>query len=218
MIVMALDNQLAALRAEYETEGLARAMLADDPIVQFEMWMNQAIDAGVEQANTMILSTADVHGLPSSRAVLLKKYDERGFVFFTNLDSRKGKDLASNPRASLCFLWLDLHRQVRVEGPITFVAASESDEYFASRPREAQLAAGASPQSQPVADRATLESLVAELAERTGDGEVSRPSHWGGVRVDPVTIEFWQGRLHRLHDRFTYRRSGDTWEIERLAP
>lgn len=218
VIVMAVDDQLASLRAEYETEGLSRAMLDDDPIVQFGQWMDQAIDAGVEQANAMILSTADVRGRPSSRAVLLKGCDERGFVFFTNLESRKGQELSSNPYASLCFLWLDLHRQVRVTGQITYVSQEESDEYFALRPRQSQLASAASPQSRRVADRATLESLVAALAEETGDGNVVRPPSWGGIRVKPETVEFWQGRLHRLHDRFNYRRSGDGWVIERLAP
>ena len=215
---MSANQQLAALRTEYETNGISRASMQSDPIAQFARWMDEAVSAGVAQANAMVLATADVHGRPSSRAVLLKEADERGFVFFTNLESRKGRELQSNPSASLCVLWMDLHRQVRIDGPISFVSDEESDAYFGSRPRDSQLASAASPQSQRVADRAELEDMVAEVARSAGDGDVVRPPHWRGVRVHPVSIEFWQGRLHRLHDRFEYRRAADGWTIERLAP
>ena len=215
---MSANQQLAALRTEYETNGLSRESMQSDPIAQFGRWMDEAISAGVAQANAMVLATADVHGRPSSRAVLLKEVDERGFVFFTNLESRKGRELRSNPSASLCVLWMDLHRQVRIDGPITFVTDEESDAYFGSRPRDSQLASAASPQSQRVVNRAALEDMVADVARLAGDGAVVRPPHWRGVRVHPVSIEFWQGRLHRLHDRFVYQRAADGWTIDRLAP
>ena len=215
---MAVNRKLAELRTDYETTGLSRASLAPDPVSQFDRWMNEAIAAGVPQANAMVLSTSDSGGRASSRAVLLKDYGERGFLFFTNLESRKGRELLSNPWAALCFVWIDLHRQVRLEGPIEFASDRESDEYFESRPRQSQLASAASPQSRVVADQRSLRILVEKLSAATGDGPVSRPGHWAGVRVRPDTVEFWQGRPHRLHDRLVYTRHGDGWTIERLAP
>ena len=208
---------LADLRIEYETQGLDRSMLSDDPIEQFDRWMQAAIDGGLSQPNTMVLATADAHGRPSARAVLLKGFDARGFVLYTNLESRKGRELSANPQASLCFVWLELHRQVRIEGSIEMVDAADSDAYFSSRPREAQIASAASPQSRPVASRGALEALFGELERQSADGVV-RPDEWGGVRVVPHTIEFWQGRPHRFHDRLVYRSTDDGWEIERLAP
>ncbi len=215
---MAVNRKLAELRTDYETTGLSRASLAPDPVSQFDRWMNEAIEAGVPQANAMVLSTSDSGGRASSRAVLLKDYGEQGFLFFTNLESRKGRELLSNPWAALCFVWIDLHRQVRLEGPIEFASDRESDEYFESRPRQSQLASAASPQSRVVADQRSLRILVEKLSAATGDGPVSRPGHWAGVRVRPDTVEFWQGRPHRLHDRLVYTRQGDGWTIERLAP
>ena len=215
---MAVNQKLAELRTDYETTGLSRASLAPDPVSQFDRWMNEAIEAGVPQANAMVLSTSDTGGRASSRAVLLKDYGEQGFLFFTNLESRKGRELLSNPWAALCFVWIDLHRQVRLEGPIEFASDRESDEYFESRPRQSQLASAASPQSRVVADQRSLRILVEKLSAATGDGPVSRPGHWAGVRVRPDTVEFWQGRPHRLHDRLVYTRQGDGWTIERLAP
>jgi len=215
---MAINEQLAALRAEYESTGLRRHDLTDDPLDQFAHWMQDAIDAGVYEANTMVLSTADVHGRPSARAVLLKQYDERGFVFYTNLESRKGAELASNPRAALTFMWLDLHRQVRIEGPTAPTSAEESDSYFTSRPRDSQIASASSPQSRPVDSREMPEGLIEVFDSALGDASPQRPDHCGGGRVKPTAIEFWQGRTHRLHDRFVYTRSGDVWTIERLAP
>lgn len=215
---MAVNRKLAELRTDYETTGLSRASMAPDPVSQFDLWMNEAIEAGVPQANAMVLSTSDSGGRASSRAVLLKDYGEQGFLFFTNLESRKGRELLSNPWAALCFVWIDLHRQVRLEGPIEFASDRESDEYFESRPRQSQLASAASPQSRVVADQRSLRILVENLSAATGDGPVPRPGHWAGVRVQPDTVEFWQGRPHRLHDRLVYTRHGDGWTIERLAP
>ena len=215
---MTVNRKLEDLRSDYEAAGLSRASLAPEPIAQFNRWMDEAIAAGVTQANAMVLATADAHGRPSSRAVLLKDFDEDGFVFFTNLESRKGRELKSNPWASLTLMWLDLHRQVRIDGPIEFVTDAESDEYFSSRPREAQIASAVSPQSRTIPNRQTLEALVDELSAATGDGIVARPDHWAGVRVRPVTVEFWQGQSHRLHDRLAYTRDSVSWMIERLAP
>lgn len=209
-------ESLASLRIEYETQGLSESQMHDDPIAQFGDWMQAAIDAGLDQPNTMVLATADPHGRASARAVLLKDFDGRGFVFYTNLASRKGREMAANRWASLCFVWLELHRQVRIEGPVEWVSDEESDRYFASRPRDAQVASAASPQSQIVPDRATLEAWFEEQA--AAPGEIARPDHWGGVRVLPEALEFWQGRPHRFHDRIVYRRSSDGWDRVRLAP
>ena len=213
-----MNDKLAELRVEYETAGLDRSMMSAEPIQQFDVWMSEAIDAGISQPNAMILATADLHGRPSSRAVLLKDFDDRGFSFYTNLKSQKGVELRSNPVASLCFLWMDLHRQLRIDGSVELVGDKESDAYFSSRPVEAQLAAAASPQSQPIANRETLKELVADLADSVGDNAVERPSHWGGIRVRPRRVEFWQGRAHRLHDRLVYARHDGRWTLERLAP
>ena len=215
---MAVDPMLARLREEYETDGLVRSGVDGDPVREFDRWMRDAVGAGVFQANAMILATADGRGRVSSRAVLLKGYDSRGFVFYTNLESRKAREIEANPWASLCIVWLDLHRQIRIEGTVGAVDERDSDEYFESRPRDAQIAAAASPQSRSVADRAALDRLVGREQAKHGDGPVPRPSHWGGLRVCPQRIEFWQGRRHRLHDRIVYEREGSGWRIERLAP
>lgn len=214
---MDLTNRLRAARTEYETVGITMEGLGVDPVRQFEAWMSEAIDLGVTYPDAVVLSTADARGRPSSRAVLLKGVDARGFVFYSNYQSTKGTDLAENPMAALLFLWQEVHRQVRVAGIVARTTAAESDAYFASRPRGAQLAAAISAQSRPVADRETLERAVAELDAAT-PGEVPRPEHWGGYRLYPQEIEFWQGRRNRLHDRILYVRSGDEWTRSRLAP
>lgn len=180
--------------------------------------MDEAVDAGVLQANAMTLATADGRGRPSVRAVLLKGYDSDGFVFYTNLESRKAREIDANRWAALCIVWLDLHRQVRIEGSVERVGERTADDYFASRPREAQIAAAASPQSRVVPDRAALEDLVDGRRAGYGEAIIPRPPHWGGYRVRPERIEFWQGRRHRLHDRIVYRAEGATWRRERLAP
>lgn len=215
---IAVDVKLARLRQDYETEGLSMASLDPDPISQFGRWMDQAVDAGVPQPNAMTLATADPRGKPSARAVLLKGYDDSGFVFYTNLESRKAREIGANPWAALCIVWLDLHRQVRIEGSVEKVGEQTADDYFASRPREAQIAAVASPQSRVVRDRAALEDLVRNRRVEYRDAAIARPLHWSGYRVRPDLIEFWQGRSHRLHDRIVYRTDGRNWRRERLAP
>lgn len=212
---------LAHMREQYSEAGLHEDDVAGDPIEQFERWFDEWLAARPYDANAVILATADAGGWPSARAVLLKGLDERGFVFHTNRRSAKGLDLEGSGRAALCFLWHPLERQVRVVGTVRHLPDEESDAYFASRPRGAQIAACASPQSQVIADRAELERLTAETEARFAAGtDVPRPEHWGGYLVRPSEVEFWQGRRSRLHDRLRYRRSDSSpaWVIERLAP
>jgi pyridoxamine 5'-phosphate oxidase len=185
------------------------------PFAEFQAWLDEAWKSEPNDANAMTVSTV-ADGRPSARLVLLKGFDERGFVFFTGYESRKGGELAANPRAALLFYWDPLGRQVRIEGPVERVSEAESDAYFASRPRGAQISASVSPQSRVVESRAQLEALAAELEAR--GGELSRPPSWGGFRVAPETYEFWQHRANRLHDRLRYSRDGAAWKVERLAP
>ena len=189
-----------------------------DPLRQFAAWYAEAEESGLRAPEAVAVATATPEGHPSVRMVLMKQYDERGFVFFTNYESRKGQELLANPRAALLFHWDALGRQVRIEGPTERVGAEESAQYVRSRPRGSQLSALASPQSRPVESRAELERLVAELAELSEDGELPLPEHWGGIRVRPELYEFWQHREDRLHDRLVYTPDGDRWAIARLAP
>lgn len=205
-------------RVQYETAGLDRHDLNDDPIEQFHFWYRQAEEAGVSEPNAMTVSTTDADGLPDARVVLARDVSHAGFVFYTNYTSAKSEQLLNDLRAAAVFAWLDLHRQVRVRGTVRRVSAEVSDAYFASRPRESQIGAWASPQSSHIADRAELESLVANTAQRFGDGDIPRPPHWGGWIIEPGSIEFWQGRPSRLHDRFLYERANGGWRISRLAP
>lgn len=209
---------LARLRQEYAASGLDVEDLAADPVEQFLHWLNAAALGGVREPNAMIVATAAADGRPSSRIVLLKGVDGRGFTFFTNYASRKARDIEANPRVSLTFPWIDLGRQVQVQGEATQTSDAESDAYFASRPRGAQLGAWASQQSRPLDSRKTLEAALAEVATRFDGSEVPRPPGWGGFRVSPVEVEFWQGRPNRLHDRLVYRREGTVWRIERRYP
>ena len=188
------------------------------PIAQFERWFGEAVAAGVVEPNAMVVATVDDDGAPSARHVLLKGVDERGFVFFTNYDSDKAHQLVADPRCALVFRWHALNRQVRVRGTARHLPDEESDDYFRTRPRGSQLGAWASPQSQVLASRAELEDRLAEVEARFAGRDVPRPSHWGGILVSPVSLELWQGRPDRLHDRLRYRLDGSQWRIERLAP
>ena len=196
---------------------LRRADLDPDPLRQFAAWYSQAADA-VDTPEAVVLATATSSGGPSARMVLLKGFDQRGFVFYTNYFSRKGQEIAQNPRAAMLFHWSPLGRQVRVEGAVHRIDAAESDAYFKTRPPGSRLSAAASPQSRPVASRDVLETAVAELASRYPDGAVPRPDEWGGLRLVASRFEFWQHGDDRLHDRFTYRREGEGWAVERLGP
>ena len=213
-----VDDELARLRSEYADSGLAESDAHADPIVQFAAWMRAAVDAGVHEPNAMLLATATPAGAPSARLVLLKGFDAAGFVFYTNYESRKGRELDANPHCALVLPWHPLQRQVRIEGVASRVSAEDSAAYFAVRPRGAQLGAWASPQSSVVPDRSALESRYDQAAERFGSGGVPLPPHWGGYRVTPSVLEFWQGRPGRMHDRLRYRRTDSGWLLERLAP
>jgi pyridoxamine 5'-phosphate oxidase len=213
-----LDREVAALRKEYTRAGLDKADMDPDPVAQFRVWFEKVIDADLHEPNAMILATATTEGKPSARTVLLKGYDERGFVFYTSYEGRKAGELEVNPMCALLFYWGELERQVRIEGRASRLSSEESDAYFASRPRGSRLGAWASEQSLPVEDRSVLEERVRALEKEYEGREIPRPPFWGGYRVEPDTIEFWQGRENRLHDRIVYHRSGRGWKIVRLQP
>ncbi len=211
-------DDLARLRREYGDAGLDLPDLAPEPIAMFRRWLHDTTLAGVHEPNAMTVATTSAEGRPSVRMVLLKGLDDRGFVFYTNYASRKARDLEAVPTASLLFPWHDLQRQVRVEGTASRVSEEESRDYFAARPRDAQLGAWASPQSEEVASRAQLQDAYQEMETRFADQDVPLPPYWGGYRVRPDVVEFWQGRRGRMHDRLVYRREGEGWRILRLAP
>ena len=208
----------ASLRQNYAAIGLDEAAAETDPLAQFGSWLAAAIGAGIPEPNAMVLATVGADGVPSARTVLLKGLDERGFTFFTNRRSRKGIELAARPVAALVFPWIVIGRQVTARGTVVPLDDAASDAYFATRPRGSQLAAWASAQSEPLDDRAALEASMHEVASRFGHDQVPRPEHWGGYRVEPTEVEFWQGRPDRLHDRLQYTRQDNGWSIRRLWP
>ncbi len=217
---MAADKHLADIRKDYSLSALDEAVAGNDPLIFFNRWFTEAEHAGIDEVNAMCLATADNDGKPHARIVLLKGLDAKGFTFFTNYESAKGHHLDGRPHAALVFFWKELERQVRIEGAVEVLSAEESDEYYRSRPRNSRIGAWASPQSSVIADRRILDERVHHFSEQYPGSEVPRPSFWGGYRVLPVRIEFWQGRSSRLHDRIVFRRDslGEVWERERLAP
>lgn len=211
-------HDIADLRREYAREELTRRSVQDDPFEQFSAWFDEAMGADLPDPSAMTLATADAEGHPSARVVLLKGLTAEGLVFYTNYESAKARDLASNPRASLLFFWPELERQIRISGVVSKVSAEESDEYFASRPFESRIGALASAQSSVLRSRDELEERVVQLLEEYKDKPVPRPDTWGGYVLKPHTWEFWQGRPSRLHDRIRYRKDGDFWHVDRLSP
>lgn len=210
---------IASIRRDYQLKSLSEYDVASDPIKQFSIWWDEAISAKIDEVNAMALSTVNADGTPASRIVLLKGYNERGFVFYTNYESSKGKQILGNRAVSLLFFWKELERQVRIQGNCEKVSDQESDDYFYSRPVGSQLGAWASPQSQPIKGREILESRSAALELQYQQQKIPRPPHWGGFRVVPTEFEFWQGRSNRLHDRILFSKgTTENWKIERLAP
>lgn len=214
-----MDGSIASIRKEYAAQTLLEADVAADPVSQFDRWWQQAMKSGISEVNAMTLATASPDGIPSARIVLLKGYSTNGFVFFTNYQSFKGQQLAENPKACLVFFWKELERQVRITGLVSKLSPEESDEYFNSRPEGSRIGAWASPQSQVIANRQWLDDNYSKLSAEMKNGNIQRPPYWGGYIVKPVIVEFWQGRISRLHDRIQYTLNEDgNWKIERLAP
>jgi len=211
-------SSIADLRQDYTKETLNETDVDPNPFVQFRRWFDQAVNAELPEPNAMTLATASRDGIPAARIVLLKALDDRGFTFFTNYNSAKGKELEANPHAALVFLWTELERQVRIVGSVEKITSEESDGYFFSRPHNSRLGAWASEQSEVIPNRDVLEEKLAALKGEYENREVPRPPHWGGYRVIPREIEFWQGRSSRLHDRLRYRNQNGTWVIDRLSP
>lgn len=211
-------STIADIRRDYRLRSLNEEDVAPDAIAQFTRWWDEAINSNLDEVNAMTLATATRQGAPSARIVLLKEYDERGFVFFSNYNSHKGKELADNPFAALVFFWKELERQVRIEGTVEKISEEESTLYFDSRPAASRIGAWASPQSDRIADRSVIENNFLACESKFGNDNIPRPPYWGGYLVRPVMIEFWQGRSNRLHDRLCYTFENRNWKIQRLAP
>jgi pyridoxamine 5'-phosphate oxidase len=216
---ISMSHPIADIRTDYKLQSLSEKDVAENPIAQFSKWWKEAIDSQIDEVNAMVLATADANGIPSARIVLLKDFDEKGFVFFTNYQSKKGQDIAANPNVSLVFFWKELERQVNICGSIEKISAEESDNYFQSRPEGSRIGAWASPQSTVIADRNIIENNFHQYQEKFGANHIPKPDHWGGYLVKPNSVEFWQGRSSRLHDRLKYRSTAEgIWILERLAP
>ena len=209
---------VSEIRRDYKLKTLDETSVSSEAIKQFEKWWNEALESSIDEVNAMTLATANAAGIPSARVVLLKGYSEKGFIFFTNYLSRKGKELAENPMACIIFFWKELERQVRINGIVEKVSEQESDDYFKSRPAASKAGAWASPQSSVIESRKSLENNFFKVQEQYPDNNIPRPAHWGGYIVKPLNIEFWQGRASRLHDRLLYTKKDAGWVIERLAP
>ena len=215
---MMKNTDISKLRRDYSLTGLDEEKINKNPFIQFSIWMEEAINSGLIDPSAMILATADKNAVPSVRVVLLKALDDEGFVFFTNYESRKGKDILENPSASLLFFWKELERQIRISGKVNKISKKESEEYFHSRPYESQLAAWASGQSSIIPGREYLEKKFEEIKTKYNGKEIPLPPFWGGLKLVPLSFEFWQGRENRLHDRIFYQKENDNWKILRLAP
>jgi pyridoxamine 5'-phosphate oxidase len=209
---------IADIRKDYKLQSLLEADISTDPFVQFDKWWNEAIKSNIDEVNAMTLATATAASIPSARIVLLKAYDDKGFVFFTNYKSHKGQDIEENPHACLVFFWKELERQVRITGSAEKISAAESDVYFNSRPLGSRISACVSPQSSVITSRETIEAQTKELEQKAANSSITRPVYWGGYIVKPFQIEFWQGRPNRLHDRIQYTLQEGSWVTERLAP
>jgi pyridoxamine 5'-phosphate oxidase len=215
---MAINTDIASIRKEYQKHSLHENEVDVDPIQQFAKWWKAATESHIAEPNAMTLATCNSLGQPSARIVLLKTFTEKGFIFFTNYGSRKGTEIEENPKAALIFFWKELERQVRIEGTVSKIDKKDSDDYFASRPHGSKIGAWSSPQSQIITHREILDENVKQFEARFGDGNIERPTYWGGYIVEPKMIEFWQGRPSRLHDRIRYSLEKASWKIDRLAP
>jgi pyridoxamine 5'-phosphate oxidase len=213
-----MDQSIADIRKDYKLKSLLEEDVLDNPLEQFKNWWSEAVNSKIEEVNAMTLATSTPDGTPSARIVLLKGLSNEGFMFFTNYESHKGKELAANPKAALVFFWKELERQVRIEGSVDKVSKADSEAYFASRPAASKIGAWASAQSTTIANREIIERNVLKYQAEFEEENIPKPPHWGGYIVKPVRVEFWQGRRSRLHDRILYRRQDNTWTVERLAP